>query len=143
MRRLVIAGAVASLIAGADVLAQAGQERESKDKTVTLTGCLAKGETADSFTLTNARMGGSATGTTGEKAAGKEAAAATYQLSPGKVQKLEAHVGHTVEITGTLDASPSAKSGASSDTAASASKGKAPAQHVTVTGMKHISGTCS
>jgi hypothetical protein len=147
MKRLVIAGALASLAAWSGASAQTDQAREGKGKTVTLTGCLAKGDMADSFTLTNARMGGATAGTTGEKPTAKETAPVTYHLSPGKTQKMEAHVGHTVEITGTMDTTAdekSAKSGASSGAASGTSaKAKGPMQHVTVTGLKHVSGSCS
>ena len=147
MRRLVIAGALASMIAwsGAPAQAeQADQAREAKGKNVTLTGCLAKGDTADSFTLTNARTTGATAGTTGEKAAAKEASADTYHLSPGKAQKMEAHVGHTVEVTGTLEAMSGDKSAKPAEAAPSASaKTKGAMQHVTVTSFKHVSGSCS
>ena len=147
MRRLVIAGALASLIAwsGAPAQAeQADQAREAKGKSVTLTGCLAKGDTADSFTLTNARTAGATAGTTGEKEAAKASAASTYHLSPGKTPKMEAHVGHTVEITGTLEAMPADKSAKPGEAAPGASaKTKDAMQHVTVTGFKHVSGSCS
>jgi len=147
MRRLVIAGALASLIAwsGAPAQAeQADQAREAKGKNVTLTGCLAKGETADAFTLTNARTVGETAGTTGEKAAAKEASAMTYHLSPGKTPKMEAHVGHTVEVTGTLEAMSDDKSAKPGEAAPSASaKTKGAMQHVTVTSFKHVSGSCS
>ena len=149
MRRLVITGALASLIAwsGAPAQAeQADQAREAKGKNVTLTGCLAKGDTADAFTLTNARTTGETAGTTGEKAAAKEASAITYHLSPGKTQKMEAHVGHTVEITGTLEAmsgdkDKSAKPGEAASSASAKTKGAM--QHLTVTSLKHVSGSCS
>jgi hypothetical protein len=146
MKRLVIAGALASLIAWSGAPAGAEQAREGKGKKVTLTGCLAKGDTADSFTLTNARMGGATAGTAGEKPATKETPSVTYNLSPGKAQKMEAHVGHTVEITGTLDtmAEDKSKSGASPGAApGSSAKMKGSMQHVTVTSFKHVSGTCS
>lgn len=147
MRRLVIAGALASLIAWAGAPAQAeqaDQTRDAKGKKITLTGCLAKGDTADSFTLTSARMSGATAGTTGEKGAAKESAASTYHLSPGKTQKMEAHVGHTVEITGTLEAMPGDKSDKPGEAAPGASaKTKGAMQHVAVTGFKHVSGTCS
>ena len=150
MQRLVIAGALASLVAWAGAPAQAGQTTEGKGKTVTLTGCLAKGDTPDTFMLNNAsRAGDKAGAAAAEKSTAKDAQGNSYHLSPGKTEKMEAHVGHTVQITGTLAAMPqdkSAKSSGSSGaagTAGSASKTKAGMQHVTVTGMKHVSGTCS
>ena len=150
MKRVIIAGALASLVAWAGAPAQARQTQDSKAKTVTWTGCLAKGDTADSFTLNKATMSGekaAAAGAAGEKTGTKDAQGAAYHLTPGKVQKMEAHVGHTVEITGTIDASHG-KSGASgtsgtSGAAGSASTSKPAMQHVTVTGMKHVSATCS
>ena len=150
MKRVIVAGALASLVAWAGAPAQAQQTQESKGKTVTLTGCLAKGDTADSFMLNKASMSGekaAAAGASAEKTGAKDAQGATYHLMPGKVQKMEAHVGHTVEITGTIDASQgkSAASGTSgtSGAAGSASTSKPAMQHVTVTGMKHVSATCS
>ena len=147
MKRLVIAGALASLIAwsGAPAQAQqADQASEAKGKNVTLTGCQAKGDTADSFRLTNVRTTGATTGTTGEKPAGKETPAVTYHLSPGKTQKMEAHVGHTVEVTGTPEAMAGDKSAKSGEAAPSASaKTKGAMQHLTVTSFKHVSGSCS
>lgn len=159
MKRLIIAGGLASLVAWAGAPAQAGQQtQDAKGKTVTLTGCLAKGETADSFVLNKATMAGdkgAATGTSGasgttgagEKAGAKDAQAAAYHLMPGKVEKMEAHVGHTVQITGTMEAMDKSKSyggsGSTTTGTGAAAKDKPAMQHVTVTGMKHISGTCS
>ena len=150
MKRLVIAGGLASLVAFAGVPAQAQQAQDDKAKTVTLTGCLAKGDTADSFTLNKASMAGektAAAGAAGEKTGTKDAQGTAYHLTPGKVQKLEAHVGHTVEITGTVSAmgDKSKGSGATGTTGAagSASSAKPAMQHVNVTGMKHVAATCS
>ena len=192
MKRLIIAGGLASLVAWAGAPAQAGQQtQDTKGKTVTLTGCLAKGDTAGSFMLNKATMGGdkgaasgtaggsgaaggasgsgaaggasgsgaaggasgsgAAGGASGSGAAGSASGAgqgATYHLMPGKVEKMEAHVGHTVQITGTMDAADKSSSsggsgsGSASGTGAGA-KGRPAMQHVTVTGMKHISATCS
>lgn len=61
----------------------------------------------------------------------------TYQLS-GDTSKLAEHVGHTVEITGTKS-SPSTGSSAATSSAA----GSATEPTLTVSSMKHISGTCS
>lgn len=165
MKRLIIAGGLASLVAWAGAPAQAGQQtQDAKGKTVTLTGCLAKGDTAGTFMLNKATMGvdkgaatgatgatgaGGASGTTGagEKAGAKDAQSATYHLMPGKVEKMEAHVGHTVQITGTMEAMDKSKSyggsGSTTTGTGAAAKEKPAMQHVTVTGMKHISGTCS
>ena len=149
MKRMIIAGALASLVAWAGAPAQAQQTHDSKAKTVTLTGCLAKGDTADSFTLNKATMSGekaTAAGAAGEKTGTKDAQGMAYHLTPGKVQKMEAHVGHTVEITGTIDPAhgKSTTPGSAGTTGGAGSAAAKPAmQHVTVTGMKHVAGTCS
>lgn len=145
MKRLVIAGALASLVAWTGAAAQTEKPQETKGKQVTLTGCLAKGDTADSFTLTNATMAGEKAGTTGEKAGATSAQGKTYHLSPGKAEKMEAHVGHIVEITGTLGEprEKSAKPTTEAPAAGSTPKTTPAMQHVTVIAMKHVSPKCS
>jgi hypothetical protein len=64
----------------------------------------------------------------------------TYQLT-GNTAKMQAHVGHTVQVTGT------AMSGANSSSTASQSgsmSGSADAQQtLAVTSFKHVSSSCS
>jgi hypothetical protein len=134
MQRLLIAGAVAALVASVAVTAQS-QAPDAKDKKVMLTGCLAKGDDPGTFVLNNATMAGEKVGTTGEAA--KPAAGKSYHIAPGTVAKMEAHVGHQVEITGTLD--PMAKD---KPAAAPAAKDKPAMAHVTATAMKHVAAKC-
>jgi len=60
------------------------QEKESKAKTITITGCLQKGDEANEFAIT---------GEDGKK----------YELTSAKVA-LKEHVGHQVTVAGTLKA---------------------------------------
>jgi hypothetical protein len=87
------------------------QERESSSKNVTVTGCLKAGDSADSFTLSDLKFGAAkgsgAVGTSG--AAGAAAAppaalasATTLTIKPSSGAKLAEHVGHQVEISGSV-----------------------------------------
>ncbi|MBY0493369.1 MAG: hypothetical protein K2Y23_04070 [Cyanobacteria bacterium] len=89
MKRLMTAVLMVVLVAsGAAAQTPMGQMGKDKmAKPITVTGCVATGKDADHFVLTDAKM-------TGEKT-GK-----TYDLMGGDIR---AHVGHKVEVTGTLD----------------------------------------
>lgn len=134
----VAAGVVAMLIAGAHLTLQAqgaaGAQgaQASKAKTMQLTGCLAKGPDASSYVLNNA---------TPVEAAAKDeakakAAAKSYHVTPAATVKLDAHVGHRVELTVEEGAA-----GAKTGTAGTAGKADAMPQ-VTVTAMKHVAPKC-
>lgn len=93
MKRLMIAVWMAALVASGAAaqtpMGQMGKDKMAKDKMmkpVTVTGCVAAGKDAEHFMLTDAVL-------TGEKA-GK-----SYDLMGGD---LKAHLGHKVEVTGTL-----------------------------------------
>jgi hypothetical protein len=82
---------------------------KKKDATVVVTGCVAQGADAKHYTLNNAvvaspmaKTGADAPATpaTPEPAGTSGAASASYQLDGGD---LKAHVGHKVEVSGTLD----------------------------------------
>jgi len=90
--------------------------------------------TATAYILTRAIK---STGTSGSSAAATAANAPTYQLS-AEDAKLTPHVGHTVEITGTLvSPSPSASSHAAS------AAGLAPAPTLKVENVKMIADRCT
>jgi hypothetical protein len=79
------------------------QAKESAEKTVTLTGCVATGDQPDTFKLTNigvgekpARQPGEMVGTTGIKTG------EALQLIGIDAPKLKQHAGHTVAVTGVL-----------------------------------------
>lgn len=129
---------------------------------MTVTGCLKAGETAGTYQLTNVEMtgaghAGSATGetaggvegTTGEKGAGRMGGMRTVMLNPASNVKLAPHVGHKIEVTGTMTggrhagASGGTTSGGSTATAGSAGAGESSGMHaMNVTSMKMISSSC-
>jgi hypothetical protein len=117
-------------------VAQANSDKEKgKGGPVTLTGCLEKGDDANTFKLTNtAENAGAAT-----KAA--EAVKADWELigAPADL-KLSEHVGHKVTVTGTkVGAGQAAKM--EGETGA-AKAGEAMARHLKVTSIKHVAATC-
>ena len=67
----------------------------------------------------------------------------TYQLS-GDTSQLGAHVGHEVQITGsTAQPQPSAAAGSAGSSSGASSSSSDNQQTLTVSGLKHISNTCS
>jgi hypothetical protein len=113
---IVVAAAVAVGLA-----AQTPAPAKSSSYTVTLTGCLRQGDTADTFTLANVQWdrGASHTGTGGESAVGTAGSSAgstketksgtaigsdTVQLTPSGDVDLKSHVGHKIQVTGRLGA---------------------------------------
>jgi len=125
---LTFAGTVVAAQSGAGA---PGQEKPAAAGAITVSGCVAPGTGADQFQLTNASMGSAA--------ADKEKAAtdkpkmglATYNLVGGT--NLKAHVGHRVEVTGTL---------AKPDPSAKPAGADAPRGTLNVTNVKMVSSTC-
>jgi hypothetical protein len=123
-------------LAGAAVAAQGagapGQEKKPDAGSITVTGCVAPGSAADQFQLTNATLG--AAPPAAEKASDKPklGLGASYNLVGGT--NLKAHVGHKVEVTGTM-AKPDAA-------AKPAPGGTAPAGTLNVSDVKMVSTSC-
>jgi hypothetical protein len=134
-------------------------------QTVTIAGCVKEGDTASSFFLTNvdanalaAHHGSGATGTAGTPPApaGSSATApgttTVALISSGDID-LKKHVGHKVEVTGTIaptkpepgSAAGTAGTPSSDTTAREAGKDKsmAHAHKLNVKSVKHVSETCS
>jgi hypothetical protein len=116
--------------------APAAQAPTSAEKGMTLTGCLKAGTEPDSFILTNISPAGS---DTAQKTAPGELAKTdvSYKLSADSGVKLKDHVGHKVEVTGTL-----AGKGFTATPPASTEKPKAEMANLKVTAIKHISPSC-
>ena len=125
---------------------QAG--RATADKKVTIAGCIERqpasaaavtGAPTMPFMLTNASAAaaGAAVATTGSGAGAGAAGKASYRLD-GTESTLTPHVGHKVEITGTVEEQrpASAAGGASSASA------NAPAGTLKVDSLKMVSTTC-
>jgi hypothetical protein len=123
------------------------QPTTKDDKMATVTGCLRAGDQAGSFVLANAKWdkGGaasSATGTTGSAAAGAAGAAdKTIRLSgsPAGTQ-LSEHVGHTVQVTGKIDAASATAPAPSGTSGAAGSRPSGPA--LQVESLKMVSSSC-
>jgi hypothetical protein len=160
-----------------DQKASKAHKMDSKgSRSVTLTGCLRQGDTPDSFALENAEVNESGRGgaTPGSTATGSSSAAGTGTstgmsagMSPsdlGAVKliasadiDLKEHVGHQVQVSGTMSGMTKDKSSTtSSDTTGSGSSASSSsatgtsgtakdkgAHTVRVRSLKHISETCS
>ena len=119
---------------------------EGKDS-MTLTGCLKAGSEPDTFILTNVSGGGTAaaqTTTPGELARTDT----SYKLTADSNIKLSDHVGHKVEVTGTLAkgmiSSSSSSTSSSTSSSASASSGHMGGHmaKLKVSSIKHVSPSC-
>lgn len=112
------------------------------DAPVTIVGCVAAGTGAGQFELTNAMMASAmAQEKMNEKA--KTNAGATYMLTGG--ENLKAHMGHKVEVTGTLAKMTGHDKMAGEKPAAAAKDPSAAAKvhgTVAVTAVKMVSATC-
>lgn len=150
MKRLMCFGVGLSVVvcAVAAVGAQAPAQDASKSKSVSITGCLAAGADAKTFTLSDAMPAAAA------KEQSKEAAKASemksYRVTAGDSSlKLTDHVGHRVTITGTVEeqtasaATPGAPGAPGAPgTAGTTGTGK-PMASLNATAMKHVAPTCT
>ncbi len=147
MKRLLMTSVVASLLVWSSAPAAqtkpadekmqtkpAGDQMKGKMDSVTMSGCLAKGATADSFVLNNAMMAGAGKEMAKDKP-GAMADKKSYQVMASEGVKLAPHVGHQVELTGHVDAMAKGKP--------MGEGGKDAMPHFTVTAMKHVSPTCA
>jgi hypothetical protein len=116
----IVCGAVAGVLAQAPASQSSADQQSLSAKSVTVTGCVQQAQqsptgtsgtmggaatTADTkFVLTNAAVSKSptATGTSGAEASTANAIASEYRLDASE-SKLSAHVGHKVEVTGTIE----------------------------------------
>ena len=133
MRKSAILGLI--LLAGAALAAAAAEKSTHAAGNVTLTGCLQKGDEANTFMLTDA------TGT-GVKAGEKwELVGAPASL------KMSDHVGHKVEVSGSRVSAVTAekleheKKESKKESAEEKEKEKGE-HHLHVHSLKHISPTC-
>jgi hypothetical protein len=120
-------------------------DRAKNDRAVTVTGCVAEGTEAGSYTLTNAKVSGNpaasptTTGTAGTERAEKSSSmehSGSYQLKGGD---LKAHVGHKVEVTGTTSDDKRTDKSANAGTTATT---KDMPSTLTVKSVKMVSTTC-
>jgi hypothetical protein len=158
--------------AGAQQTTESGQRGM---RPMTLTGCLKAGDTAGTYELTNVEMTGrrgGATSTTGETAGGATSTTGgeqgggrmggmrTVMLNAGSDVNLAPHVGHKIEVTGTMSggrrgggASSSTTTGSATSTTGSTGEGQGAGsgmgagqgrgtRTMSVTSVKMISETC-
>jgi hypothetical protein len=148
----IVAFALAAVGVSAQYPEQKPAEKQSPGKTVTITGCVKEGDTPNSFVLSNvdpsSLPGASgATGTTGTPPApAGSSATATVQLSSTADIDLKKHVGHKVEISGSIaPAKPESGAAGTAGTPPEAGKdkGMAHAHKLNVRSVKHVSESCS
>ena len=136
-------GLVVALVAWAGIGVQAqGASQDAKGKTATVTGCLAKGADATTFTLRDAMPA------TADKEQSKEAAKSSEMRTYAVVVKdtslkLADHVGHKVTLTGTIEESAAAapKPGAPEPTGTAGKGGSMP--NLSVTALKMVAPSCT
>jgi hypothetical protein len=126
------------------------QESRDASKNVTVTGCLKAGDAADSFTLSDLKWSkdtkGGAVGTSGSGAPPAAiASATTLKVIPSGSTKLSEHVGHTVEVTGTIadKMDKSDRPTTPPDPAAPRPSASAPGPSLEVRTVKMVSATCT
>jgi len=101
----------------------------------TITGCVARGTGAETYTLTEAKKNTSATATPGAPAAPLTLAAKDVDLSK--------HVGHSVELTGSWATAADAPIGtAGTERPATADASKMAAKTFTVKSVKMVASSC-
>jgi hypothetical protein len=154
-----VAAAFAASLSAQTPAPPTSQAQEPKDaaKSVTVTGCLKAGDTADSYTLSNLKWGQSkAIGTSGSTAGATTPSTGAAPVSATALKlvgspagtKLGDHVGHTIEVTGTISDKADKPMGSTSPAtppaagaAAGASASMSPA--LNVNNVKMVSATCT
>ena len=142
MKRFMCLGVGVAVFAfvAATAAAQAPAQDTQKAKTVSVTGCLAAGADAKSFTLNDAMPAAA------EKEQSKEAPKSgemkSYKVTADESLKLTSHVGHKVTLTGTIGESAGAASPGAAGTSGTAGGAK-PAASLTATALKMVSPTCT
>jgi len=139
----VAAAFAASLSAQTPAQSQPSQDPKDTAKTVTVTGCLKAGETAESFLLSDLKWSqDKAVGTSGKATPATPPISATsLKLMGSPSTKLSEHLGHTIEVTGTISDKPMA----SADPARPADPAARPASaqaSLDVKNIRMVSTTC-
>jgi hypothetical protein len=146
-----IAGTFVAAICAATLSAQSTPPQsqpmqESKDsaKAVTVSGCLKAGEGTDTFLLSDLKWAqDKAVGTSGAVTPAPPAISATsLKLIGSPSTKLSEHVGHQVEVTGTIG-DKDAKAPSASDPASRPPAGAGAAPAFNVRTVRMVAATCS
>jgi hypothetical protein len=141
-----VAAAFAVSLSAQDAPPQSQPMQESKDaaKTVTVAGCLKAGETAESYLLSDLKWGqDKAVGTSGSATPSTPpVAATTLKLIGSPSTKLSDHVGHQVEVSGTIGDKADKPAGATDPAARPAPAAGAQAS-LNVRNVRMIAANCS
>jgi hypothetical protein len=120
------------------------QSADRAGKESKITGCVQAGTSASSFELTNVKKGMSDSPSASAAPAAADAASKNVKLTAASGVDLAAHVGHTVEVTGSWAKSGDTGAAASpSASAPGASASAGGAKEFTVKNVKMVSSTCS
>jgi hypothetical protein len=142
----VAAAFAASLSAQTPAPSQPAQDAKDTAKTVTVTGCLKAGETAESFLLSDLKWSqDKAVGTSGTVTPATPPVTATsLKLMGSPSAKLSEHIGHTIEVSGTISDKPtsSADPARPADPAARPSSASAAQPSLNVKNVRMIAATC-
>ena len=141
MKRLMCLGVGLAVVAfvAATAAAQAPAQ-DTKAKTVSVTGCLAAGADAKSFTLNDAMP--AAAEKEQSKEAPKSSEMKSYKVTADESLKLTSHVGHKVTLTGTLEEGAGGATPGPAGTSGTAGGAK-PAASLTATSLKMVSPACT
>ena len=113
-------------------------------KTVTVTGCLKAGSAPESFMLSNLKWkDDKAVGTSGAVTpAAPPVGAAELKLVGNPSTKLSDHIGHTIEVTGTIADKADKPTGSATDPAARPSPSASAQASLNVSNVRMIAATC-
>ena len=123
------------------------QDTKDAAKTVTVAGCLKAGDSADSFTLSDLKWGkDKAVGTSGSATpdAPPPISASALKLIPSGGAKLADHVGHQVEVTGTIgDKADKGSASPAGDPAARPAPAAGAQASLNVRNVRMIAASCT
>ena len=121
------------------------QDAKDAAKALTVTGCLKAGDTPDSFMLSDLKWkDDKAVGTSGATTpAAPPVAATSLKLIPSASTKLSDHVGHTVEVTGTIGDKADKAPGAAAATDPAARPSASAQTALNVRNVRMIAATCT
>lgn len=147
----VFAGTFAAALLAVGVSAQTPPQnppmQEAKDaaKALTVTGCLKAGDTPDSFMLSDLKWkDDKAVGTSGAVTPATPPVAATsLKLIPSASTKLSDHVGHTVEVTGTIGDKADKAPGSAAPTDPAARPSASAQTALNVRNVRMVAATCT
>ena len=147
----VFAGTFAAALLAVGVSAQTPPQsppmQEAKDaaKTLTVTGCLKAGDTPDSFMLSDLKWkDDKAVGTSGAVTPATPPVAATsLKLIPSASTKLSDHIGHTVEVTGTMGDKADKAPGSAAPTDPAARPSASAQTALNVRNVRMVAATCT